>query len=103
MNDGVWDTDEVICMVTLARILPPLNKFECEHLGEKPEGGAISSMKVAVPTSVLEQISETQNLELIDIWVENEFGFPWIASHATELQWLSPEQYQQWKDEAYFV
>ena len=34
MNDGVYPPMGV-CMVTLARILPPLNKFECEHFGAK--------------------------------------------------------------------
>ena len=98
MNDGSLPPLGV-CMVTLARILPPLNKFECEHLGAKPEGGAISSMKVAVPAEVLEEVAASGDIQLIDLWVENEFGFPWILCHAENMSFMTVEQYQQWKDE----
>jgi len=98
MNDGIVPPMGV-CMVTLARILPPLNKFECEHLGAKPEGGAISSMKVAVPSEVLEEVAKSGSIELMDLWVEDEFGFPWILSHAEDMTFMTVEQYQQWKDE----
>ena len=98
MNDGVYPPMGV-CMVTLARILPPLNKFECEHFGAKPEGGAISSMKVAVPTEVLEEVATAGDLELLDLWVEDEFGFPWILCHAEDMSFMTPEQYQQWSTE----
>ena len=86
-------------MVIISRILPPLNKFECEHLGAKPEGGAISSMKVAVPSEVMEEVAAAGDLELLDLWVEDEFGFPWILCHAENMNFMTVEQYQQWKDE----
>ena len=98
MNDGIVPPMGV-CMVTLARILPPLNKFECEHFGAKPEGGAIRSMKVAVPAEVLEEVAKSGSIEMIDLWVEDEFGFPWILSHAEDMTFMTVEQYQQWKDE----
>ena len=95
MNDGVYPPMGV-CMVTLARILPPLNKFECEHFGAKPEGGAISSMKVAVPSEVLEEVAAAGDIELLDLWVEDEFGFPWILCHAENMNFMTVEQYQKW-------
>ena len=98
MNDGIVPPMGV-CMVTLARILPPLNKFECEHLGAKPEGGAISSMKVAVPSEVLEEVAKSGSIELMDLWVEDEFGFPWILSHAEDMSFMTVEQYKQWSTE----
>ena len=98
MNDGIVPPMGV-CMVTLARILPPLNKFECEHLGAKPEGGAISSMKVAVPSEVLEEVAKSGSIEMIDLWVEDEFGFPWILSHAEDMSFMTVEQYKQWSTE----
>jgi len=54
-------------IVTLFRILPPLNKFECEHLGAKPEGGAVSSMKVVVPHEVMEETAASGDLDLLDL------------------------------------
>ena len=98
MNDGILPPMGV-CMVTLCRILPPSNKFECEHLGAKPEGGAISSMKVAVPNEVLDEVAASGNLELLDLWVEDEFGFPWLLAHAQEMNFLTTEQYHEWSTE----
>ena len=98
MNDGILPPMG-ICMVTLCRILKPLNWQQCEWFGEKPEGGAISSMKVAVPAEVMQEVAAAGNVELLDLWVEDEFGFPWILSHASEMQFLSVEQYQQWSTE----
>ncbi len=98
MNDGILPPMGV-CMVTLCRILKPLNWQKCEWFGEKPEGGAISSMKVAVPNEVLDETAANGDLETLDKWVEDEFGFPWVLSHASEMQFLSVEQYQQWKEE----
>ena len=99
MNDGVLPPMGV-CMVTLARILPPLNKFECEHFGAKPEGGAISSMKVAVPNAVLDETAASGDMETLDKWVEDEFGFPWILCHNENLNFMTVEQYKVWKEEA---
>lgn len=98
MNDEILPPMGV-CMVTLARILPPLNKFECEHLGAKPEGGAISSMKVAVPSEVLEEVAKSGSVELLDLWVEDEFGFPWTLCHAEDMSFMTVEEYQQWSTE----
>tara|TARA_Y100001973_G_scaffold83872_1_gene124509 strand:+ start:2281 stop:2586 length:306 start_codon:yes stop_codon:yes gene_type:complete len=86
-------------IVTLCRILPPLNKFECEHLGAKPEGGAVSSMKVAVPYAVMEETAASGNLDLLDLWVEDEFGFPWILAHGENMQFMSEESYKEWCNE----
>ena len=98
MNDGVYPPLGV-CMVTLARILPPLNKFECEHLGAKPEGGAISSMKVAVPSEVMEEVAAAGDLELLDLWVEDEFGFPWLLNHAGQMSFMPVKDYKEWCSE----
>lgn len=86
-------------IVTLCRILPPLNKFECEHLGAKPEGGAVSSMKVAVPYAVMEETAASGNLDLLDLWVEDEFGFPWVLAHGEDMQFMSEESYKEWCNE----
>tara|TARA_Y100001963_G_C6430809_1_gene286964 strand:+ start:218 stop:523 length:306 start_codon:yes stop_codon:yes gene_type:complete len=86
-------------IVTLCRILPPLNRFECEHLGAKPEGGAVSYMKVAVPREVMEETAATGNIELLDLWVEDEFGFPWILAHGEDMQFMSEESYKEWCNE----
>ena len=56
-------------------------------------------MKVAVPNEVLDETAANGDLETLDKWVEDEFGFPWVLSHASEMQFLSVEQYQQWKEE----
>ena len=86
-------------IVTLCRILPPLNKFECEHLGAKPEGGAVSSMKVAVSYAVMEETAASGNLDLLDLWVEDEFGFPWVLAHGEDMQFMSEESYKEWCNE----
>jgi len=67
MNNGSVPYGLGHMIVTLCRILAPLNKFECEHLGAKPEGGAVSSMKVAVPSEVLEEVAAAGNIELLDL------------------------------------
>jgi|TARA_Y100000817_G_scaffold303733_1_gene286009 hypothetical protein len=98
MNDGILPPMGV-CMVTLCRILPPLNMFECEHLGAKPEGGAISSMKVAVPNEVLDEIAAAGNIDLLDLWVEDEFGFPWLLAKNEDMNFITAEQYHDWSTE----
>ena len=98
MNDGILPPMGV-CMVTLCRILKPLNWQECEWFGETPEGGAVSSMKVAVPNEVLDETAATGDLETLDKWVEDEFGFPLVLAHASQMQFLSVEQYKTWKEE----
>ena len=95
MSDGILPPMGV-CMVTLCRILKPSNWQQCEWFGETPEGGAISSMKVAVPAEVMQEVAADGNIELLDLWVEDEFGFPWVLSHASEMQFLTTEQYQEW-------
>ena len=98
MNDGILPPMGV-CVVTLMRILKPLNWQKSEWFGETPEGGAISSLQVAVPSEVLEEVAAAGNIELLDLWVEDEFGFPWILCHAENMDFMTPEQYQQWSTE----
>ena len=86
-------------LVIISRILPPLNKFECEHLGAKPEGGAISKMRVVVPFEVMEEVAASGDLELLNLWVEDEFGFPWILNHAENMEFMSEESYKEWCNE----
>lgn len=99
MNNGNMPYGLGYMIVTLCRILPPSNKFECEHLGAKPEGGAISSIKVAVPNKVMEETAASGDLELLDLWVENEFGFPWLLAHGENMQFMSEESYREWCNE----
>ena len=98
MDDGILPPMGV-CMVTLCRILKPLNWQECEWFGEEPKGGAISSMKVAVASEILEEVAAAGDMEVLDLWVEDEFGFPWVLAHASAMQFLSVEQYETWKEE----
>ena len=99
MNNGSVPYGLGHMIVTLCRILAPLNKFECEHLGAKPEGGAVSSMKVAVPYAVMEETAASGNLDLLDLWVEDEFGFPWILNHAENMEFVTEESYREWCNE----
>jgi len=98
MNDGILPPMGV-CMVTLCRILKPLNWQQCEWFGETPEGGAVSSMKVAVPNEVLDEAVAAGNLDLLDLWVEDEFGFPWVLAHGEDMKFMSVEQYHDWSTE----
>ena len=98
MNDGILPPMGV-CVVTLMRILKPLNWQKSEWFGETPEGGAISSLQVAVPSAVLEEVAAAGDIELLDLWVEDEFGFPWLLNHAADMKFLTTEQYHEWKDE----
>ena len=82
-----------VMLVTLARILKPQEEWEGKS------SGPISSMTVAVPREVMEEVAAAGDLELLDLWVEDEFGFPWILCHAENMDFMTPEQYQQWKDE----
>jgi len=98
MNDGILPPMGV-CIVTLCRILKPLNWQQCEWFGETPEGGAVSSMKVAVPSEVLDEVAAAGNLDLLDLWVEDEFGFPWVLAHGEDMKFMSTEQYREWSTE----
>ena len=82
-----------VMLVTLARILKPQEEWEGQS------SGPISSMSVAVPREVMEEVAAAGDLELLDLWVEDEFGFPWILNHAGSMSFMTVEQYQQWKDE----
>ena len=79
-----------VMMVTLARILKPQEEWEGKS------SGPISSMKVAVPSEVMEETAASGNLELLDLWVEDEFGFPWVLNHAGRMVFMSAEQYEEW-------
>ncbi len=94
MNDGILPPMGV-CMVTLCRILKPSNWMTAGEF-EPVEGGAISSMKVAVPNAVLGETAASGDMETLDKWVEDEFGFPWVLSHASEMQFITTEQYHEW-------
>ena len=85
-------------IVTLCRILKPRNWQTCSEF-EPPVGGASSSMKVAVPKEVMMMTAETGNLELLDLWVEDEFGFPWVLAHGENMNFMSPESYKVWCNE----
>ncbi len=98
MNDGILPPMGV-CIVTICRILRPLNWQRCEWFGETPEGGAISSMKVAVPTEVLDESAAAGNLDSLDLWVEDEFGFPWVLAKNDEMIFMSTEQFHEWSTE----
>ena len=56
-------------------------------------------MKVAVPTEVLDEAVAAGNLDLIDLWVEDEFGFPWVLAHGEDMSFMSTEQYHDWTTE----
>ena len=96
MNNGNLPYGLGYMLVVISRILPPLNKFECEHLGAKPEGGAISKMRVVVPFEVMEEVAASGDLELLNLWVEDEFGFPWLLAHGENMQFMSEESYKEW-------
>lgn len=87
-------------LVTISRILPRLNKLKVRDVwGAKPEGGAISSMKVAIPSEVMEETAASGDLQLLNLWVEDEFGFPWILNHAEDMIFMSEESYKEWCNE----
>ena len=79
-----------VMLVTLARILKPQEEWEGNS------SGPISSMTVAVPSEVMEETAASGNLELRDLWVEDEFGFPWVLNHAGRMVFMSAEQYEEW-------
>ncbi len=82
-----------VMMVTLARILKPQEEWEGKS------SGPISSMNVAVPSEVMEETAASGNLELLDLWVEDEFGFPWLLNHAGQMTFMTVEDYKEWKNE----
>ena len=82
-----------VMLVTLARILKPQEEWEGQS------SGPISSMSVAVPREVMEEVAAAGDLELLDLWVEDEFGFPWVLNHAGPMSFMTIEQYQQWSNE----
>ena len=82
-----------VMLVTIARILKPQEEWEGKS------SGPVSSMSVAVPSEVMEEVAAAGNIELLDLWVEDEFGFPWILCHAENMDFMTPEQYEQWSTE----
>ena len=97
MNNGNMPYGLGYMIVTLCRILPP----PCPESGEFRDwiGQAVSSMKVAVPHEVMEETAASGDLELLDLWVEDEFGFPWILAHGENMQFMSEESYKEWCNE----
>tara|TARA_B100000073_G_C23447643_1_gene458013 strand:- start:118 stop:405 length:288 start_codon:yes stop_codon:yes gene_type:complete len=82
-----------VMLVTLARILKPQEEWEGQS------SGPISSMTVAVPREVMEEVASAGDLELLDLWVEDEFGFPWILNHAGQMSFMPVEDYNRWCNE----
>ena len=82
-----------VMLVTIARILKPQEEWEGKS------SGPVSSMSVAVPSEVMEEVAAAGDIELLDLWVEDEFGFPWILCHAENMDFMTPEQYEQWSTE----
>ena len=93
MNNGNVPYGLGYMIVTLCRILKPQEEWE------GTSSGAISSMKVAVPREVLEETAATGKLDLLDLWVEDEFGFPWLLAHGENMEFMSEESYRQWSTE----
>ena len=52
-----------------------------------------------MPSEVLEEVAKSGNIELMDLWVEDEFGFPWILCHAENMSFMTVEEYQEWSKE----
>jgi len=82
-----------VMLVTLARILKPQEEWEGRS------SGPISSMTVAVPSGVMEEVAAAGDLELLDLWVEDEFGFPWVLNHAGQMSFMSEDDYRRWCNE----
>jgi len=82
-----------IMLVTLARILKPQEEWEGQS------SGPISSMQVAVPSEVMEEVAAAGDLELLDLWVEDEFGFPWVLNHAGQMSFMPVQDYKEWCSE----
>ena len=80
-------------LVTLCRILGKHEEWEGKS------AGSISTMKVAVPKEVMMMTAESGNLELLDLWVEDEFGFPWVLAHGENMNFISPQHYKEWCNE----
>jgi len=93
MNNGNMPYGLGYMIVTLCRILKPQEEWEGNS------AGAISSIKVAVPHEVMEETAASGDLELLDLWVEDEFGFPWLLAHGENMEFMSEESYKEWCNE----
>ena len=82
-----------VMLVTLARILKPQEEWEGKS------SGPISSMTVSVPKEVMEEVAAAGDIELLDLWVEDEFGFPWVLNHAGQMSFMSVKDYDRWCNE----
>ena len=82
-----------VMLVTLCRILKPQEEWEGQS------SGPISSMQVAVPSEVMEEVAAAGDLELLDLWVEDEFGFPWLLNHAGQMSFMPVKDYKEWCNE----
>ena len=56
-------------------------------------------MSVAVPSEVMEEVAAAGDIELLDLWVEDEFGFPWVLNHAGQMSFMPVEDYKEWCNE----
>ena len=93
MNNGNMPYGLGYMIVTLCRILKPQEEWEGKSTGP------VSSMKVAVPHEVMEETAASGELDLLDLWVEDEFGFPWLLAHAENMEFMSEESYKEWCSE----
>ena len=82
-----------VMLVTIARILKPQEEWEGKS------SGPVSSMSVAVSSEVMEEVAAAGDIELLDLWVEDEFGFPWVLNHAGQMSFMPVEDYKEWCNE----
>ena len=82
-----------VMLVTIARILKPQEEWEGKS------SGPVSSMSVAVPSEVMEEVAAAGDIELLDLWVEDEFGFPWVLNDAGQMSFMPIEDYKEWCNE----
>ena len=93
MFDENLDLSLPVMMIELCRICKPQEHWEGKS------SGPISSMQVAVPSEVMEEVAAAGDLELLDLWVEDEFGFPWVLNHAVQMSFMPVQDYKEWCSE----
>ena len=60
---------------------------------------AVNVTRSETPREVMEEVAAAGDLELLDLWVEDEFGFPWILNHAGQMSFMPVEDYYRWCNE----